>query len=108
MLSSLTAAMTAKKPPPSPAVNTPAQSFRAKKAIILATEQNKSRYSGKRHVVIGDRTQPQTLCAALFRELRNESCGMDLIIAESVPAEAQGLAYMNRLLRAAGFTVISE
>lgn len=79
-----------------------------KKCIILATEQNKSRYSGKRHVVIGDRTQPQTLCAALFRELRNESCGMDLIIAESVPAEAQGLAYMNRLLRAAGFTVISE
>ena len=33
---------------------------------------------------------------------------MDLIIAERVPAEAQGLAYMNRLLRAAGFTVISE
>ena len=79
-----------------------------KKCIILATEQTKSRYSGKRHVVIGDRTQPQTLCAALFRELRNESRGMDLIIAESVPAEAQGLAYMNRLLRAAGFTVISE
>ena len=76
--------------------------------IILATEQTKSRYSGKRHVVIGDRTQPQTLCAALFRELRNESRGMDLIIAESVPAEAQGLAYMNRLLRASGFTVISE
>ena len=79
-----------------------------KKCIILATEQTKSRYSGKRHVVIGDRPQPQTLCAALFRELRNESRGMDLIIAESVPAEAQGLAYMNRLLRAAGFTVISE
>lgn len=73
----------------------------AKNASYSQRNKTKSRYSGKRHVVIGDRTQPQTLCAALFRELRNESCGMDLIIAESVPAEAQGLAYMNRLLRAA-------
>jgi len=30
----------------------------------------------------------------------------DVIFAEGIPAEDEGLAYMNRLLRAAGFHVI--
>ena len=30
----------------------------------------------------------------------------ELILAEGIPAEDEGLAYMNRLLRAAGFHVI--
>lgn len=96
-----------KKPPPSPAVNTPAQSFRAK-MHHTRNGTNQIPLFGK--AACRYRRQDSTADAVRrpFRELRNESRGMDLIIAESVPAEAQGLAYMNRLLRAAGFTVISE
>ena len=49
---------------------------------------------------------PATLLAALFGALREESEGTDLILAEGIPESGEGLAYMNRLLRASGFKVI--
>ena len=73
---------------------------------IAATEQTKSFYRGKRHLVLGDRNEPETLCASLFSALREMDTRADLILAEGIPAEDEGLAYMNRLLRAAGFHVI--
>jgi len=75
-------------------------------AEIAATEQTRQYYKGKRHVVLGDRTEPETLCASLFSALREMDARADLILAEGIPAEDEGLAYMNRLLRAAGFRVI--
>lgn len=77
-----------------------------KNCRIFATEQTKSYYKGKKYVIIGDRDMPGTLCAQLFSALRDESAGVDVIFAEAIPAREQGLAYMNRLLRAAGFTVL--
>ena len=77
-----------------------------KNCVIFATEQTKSYYKGKKYVIIGDRDMPGTLCASLFAALRDDSEGVDCIFAEAVPAEKQGLAYMNRLLRASGFTVL--
>ena len=79
-----------------------------KNCIILATEQTKAFYKNKKYAIIGDRDMPSTLCASLFSALRNESVGMDIIFAEAIPARDQGLAYMNRLLRAAGFRVLDE
>ncbi|NLI55044.1 MAG: threonylcarbamoyl-AMP synthase [Clostridiales bacterium] len=73
---------------------------------IAATEQTKPFYKGMRHVVLGDRNEPETLCANLFSALREMDERADLILAEGIPAEDEGLAYMNRLLRAAGFHVI--
>ena len=73
---------------------------------IAATEQTKLFYRGKRHLVLGDRNEPETLCASLFSALRDMDTRADLILAEGIPAEDEGLAYMNRLLRAAGFHVI--
>ena len=73
---------------------------------IAATEQTKPFYKGKRHLVLGDRNEPETLCANLFSALRDMDTRADLILAEGIPAEDEGLAYMNRLLRAAGFRVI--
>ncbi|MBQ5488064.1 MAG: threonylcarbamoyl-AMP synthase [Clostridia bacterium] len=79
-----------------------------KNCIIFATEQTKSYYKGKKYVIIGDRDMPASLCASLFAALRDESGGTDIIFAEAIPAREQGLAYMNRLLRASGFTVLNN
>ncbi len=79
-----------------------------KRCIIFATEQTKGYYRGKNYVIIGDREQPATLCANLFDALRERSHGVDIIFAEGIPTNDQGLAYMNRLLRASGFTLIDE
>ena len=79
-----------------------------KNCLIFATEQTKGYYKGKNYVIIGDREQPETLCANLFDALRESSHGVDIIFAESIPTENEGLAYMNRLLRASGFTVLNN
>ena len=73
---------------------------------IASTEQTKQFYKGKRQIVLGDRNEPVTLCAKLFSALREMDTRADFILAEGIPAEDEGLAYMNRLLRAAGFRVI--
>lgn len=79
-----------------------------KNCIIFATEQTKSYYKGKKYVIIGDRDMPGTLLYSLFASLRDDSAGMDVIFAEAIPAKGEGLAYMNRLLRASGFTVLRD
>ncbi len=73
---------------------------------IAATEQTKGFYKGKKYAIIGDRTQPETLCENLFACLRDIDQRAELILAEGIPTNDMGLAYMNRLLRAAGFHVI--
>ena len=76
--------------------------------VILGTEQTASCYRGMNCDIIGDRNEPATLCAELFAALRRHSGKVDVIFAEGVPEDAQGLAYMNRLLRAAGFKVVDN
>lgn len=71
---------------------------------ILATEQTSMRYRGASATSIGDRAHPETLCQNLFSSLREIGSSCDVILAEGIDAEEEGLAYMNRLLRAAGFT----
>lgn len=73
---------------------------------IVATEQTKMFYNDKKCVIIGDRTFPETLCENLFAALRDIDKRAELILAEGVPVNDMGLAYMNRLLRAAGFRFI--
>lgn len=77
-----------------------------KTCAILATEQTQSFYRGRRYVIIGDRTAPNTLCVSLFAVLRELSGKVDMIFAEGLPPEEAGLAFMNRLLRASGFHTI--
>lgn len=73
---------------------------------IAATEQTKHFYIGKKCVILGDRNHPETLCASLFSALRDMDARAEIILAEGILAEEAGLAYMNRLLRAAGFRII--
>lgn len=77
-----------------------------RKCAILATKQTQSFYRGKRYVIIGDRESPETLCANLFAALRALEGTADLIFAEQIGTRDSGLAFMNRLLRAAGFETI--
>ena len=74
---------------------------------ILATEQTKRYYKGKAYVVLGDRGKPETLCQSLFKALRSVDGEASCVFAEGIPPVDEGLAYMNRLLRAAGFNVIN-
>ena len=70
---------------------------------ILSTKQTHTRYRGVEATEIGDREHPDTLCANLFRTLRDVGSVCDVLLAEGIDTGEEGLAYMNRLLRAAGF-----
>ncbi len=70
---------------------------------ILSTKQTHTRYRGVEATEIGDREHPETLCANLFRTLRDVGSVCDVLLAEGIDTGEEGLAYMNRLLRAAGF-----
>jgi len=77
-----------------------------RRVVILGTLQNSTFYIDKKCAILGDRNHPESLCAALFSALRDADGEADVILAEGIPAEQAGLAYMNRLLRAAGFQII--
>lgn len=79
-----------------------------RRCVILGTEQTRTCYNGMNCDIIGDREDPATLCRELFSALRKWSGKVDVILAEGVPETAGGLAYMNRLLRAAGFSVLEK
>lgn len=77
-----------------------------KKVRIAGTKQTMKMYreQGVEAALMGDRKDPVTLCANLFSLLRDmDKEGVEVILAEGVAPEGAGLAYMNRLLRAAGF-----
>ena len=74
--------------------------------IIFATEETRCFYRGKRYVIIGERKNPLTLCESLFAQFRAQECKADVILCEALPETDMGLAYMNRLLRSAGFKTI--
>ncbi len=74
---------------------------------IFATEQTQDFYLYRNYVIMGDRNIPRSICARLFELLRGaEGAGFDVIFIEAVKAEGEGLAFMNRALRSAGFKFI--
>ncbi len=83
-----------------------AREARGQTAIIFATAQTQPFYQDRRCVIIGDRNDLAALCAQLFARLREFSDEADVIFAEALPENEMGLAYMNRLLRAAGFNTL--
>ena len=75
-----------------------------KRVAILGTEQTMPGYRNMNAYSLGDRDDPETLCQSLFRLLRDVGGDCDVILAEGVETANTGLAFMNRLLRAAGFS----
>lgn len=76
-----------------------------KACVIFATEQTRALYRNRKCAIIGDREKPGSMCASLFAKLR-EYDAEDMIFAEQLPDDREGLAYMNRILRSAGFKTI--
>lgn len=75
-----------------------------KTVAILGTDQTILSYRNLNAYSMGDRDEPETLCANLFSMLREIGAHADVILAEGVDTAETGLAFMNRLLRAAGFS----
>lgn len=79
-----------------------------KKAVVLATAQTADYYPAACTMVLGDKEHPETLAAALFHALRQcDAIEAELIFAEAISDTGIGAAVMNRLIKAAGHTLVS-
>jgi L-threonylcarbamoyladenylate synthase len=77
------------------------------KVGILATRETRERYGIGEVLVLGGRTQPAVMASNLFSALREfDDRAVDIVLAEWVDTSNEGLAIMNRMVRAAGFNVI--
>lgn len=75
---------------------------------VIATEETKDRYKNTRVLVIGSRSNPQTIAANLFKMLRKcDYYGIKKVFAEGLAEDELGLAIMNRLKKAAGYHIIN-
>lgn len=74
---------------------------------VLATDETRSKYDAEIVKSLGSRFNLEIIAQNLFRLLREfDEDSVDVIVAESVPAEGLGLAIMNRLHKASGYNII--
>lgn len=74
-------------------------------ALCFAEEADKI---SRPHIVYGKENDPATLAEGLFSALREaDNLGVDLIYAHAPKKSGVGLAVYNRLIRAAGFSVVN-
>uniref|UniRef100_UPI0024BDA82B Sua5 family C-terminal domain-containing protein n=1 Tax=Bacillus cereus TaxID=1396 RepID=UPI0024BDA82B len=80
---------------------------RVKYLGILTTEENADSYQADYIKVCGRRADLETVASALYDALRSfDEAEVDMLISESFPDTGVGLAIINRLMKAAGGTVI--
>jgi L-threonylcarbamoyladenylate synthase len=80
---------------------------KGKKVGVLATDETVGYYEADVVKSLGSRSDLTVIARNLFRLLREfDSEGVDVIIAEGVPAEGLGLAVMNRLRKASGYKIV--
>lgn len=79
-----------------------------KRVGILAPSETAAQYPKSFTVLTpGSRLKPQSIAQNLFATLREfDSLGVDVILSESLSTNDEGLAIMNRILKASGFQVI--
>ena len=80
-------------------------SEQGRRVSIAATVEAMPFYGSRRRALLGTRQDPTTLCSRLFGLLRDLDAEADVILCEGIGTEGTGLAFMNRLLRSAGFRV---
>lgn len=85
------------------------QKAKGKRVGVLTTEENKDKYDADLIIVCGRRSDLHSVAAQLYDSLRqfNEQ-PLDILYSESFPKEGLGQAIMNRLLKAAGYRMITE
>ena len=80
---------------------------RGGKVGVLATDETVACYKVGVVKSVGSRSDLVVIAKNLFRLLREFDLeGVDVIIAEGVPAEGLGLAVMNRLRKASGYNIV--
>lgn len=83
-----------------------AAAAQGKKCAILAASSNRALYGDRTVRLLGNGAQEQS--RALFAALREmDDIGAEEVFSEALEAEEMGLAYMNRLGRAAAFHVVN-
>lgn len=74
-----------------------------KKVGIMATEETKDEYSEGIVLVVGSRSDKDTIARNLFKVLRQfDELNVDMILAEGIDTEGIGRAIMNRMKKACG------
>ncbi len=77
------------------------------KVGVLATDESLRQYAADVVKSLGSRRDLATIGKNMFSSLREfDSDGVDVIIAEGVPAKGLGLAVMNRLRKASGYKIV--
>jgi L-threonylcarbamoyladenylate synthase len=77
------------------------------KVGVLATDETAAQYRADVVKSLGSRFNLAVIAQNLFRLLREfDAEGVDVIIAEGVPAEGLGLAVMNRLRKASAYNIV--
>jgi L-threonylcarbamoyladenylate synthase len=78
------------------------------KTAVLATEESKDLYVADYVASLGRRTDEAEIASHLFDVLRSfDDCGAEYIFGESFFSGGVGQAIMNRLLKAAGYHIIT-
>ena len=78
-----------------------------KKIGILATDENVKLYQGGFCESVGSHDSLAEVAHNLFRVLRDfDDAGVDMIYSESFSSQGEGMAVMNRLMKAAGHHVV--
>ena len=78
------------------------------KVGIIATEESKHMYQCGRVVSIGSRKDEESIARGLYGILRDfDDMGVDVIYSETFYDDDLGQAIMNRLIKAAGYKIIS-
>lgn len=83
------------------------QKGQGKKVGVLATDETKDSYKDSLIISMGSRKNMYTAAAIIFDALREfDKQKVDVIFAEALSEDNIGMAVMNRLKKAAGFSII--
>ena len=74
---------------------------------VLATDETAAAYRADVVKSLGSRFNLEAVAQNLFRFLREfDGEGVDVVVAEGVPAEGLGLAVLNRLRKASAYNIV--
>ncbi|MDD3394669.1 MAG: L-threonylcarbamoyladenylate synthase [Anaerotignum sp.] len=84
-----------------------ADGAQGKKTGVMATDGTKAQYQADVVLSLGNKNKPEEIGANLFKHLRKfDYLGVDTVYSEVFSEKGEGLAIMNRLNKAAGYTQI--
>lgn len=81
---------------------------KGEKAAVIATKEYAARYSADRVCVMGSRSDQESIAHSLYGILRQlDEEAVDVIYSEALSRDGLGEAIMNRMDKAAGYTILN-